>query len=261
MEADTSQTSSLRIEVIKRPGFEVSRDFYEPGANENEIKIGRHPTCHICVEYMLISKYHLLVRHTEAGWVLIDKESVNYTYINREMLPQNEPYLLTNYETLVDLGSPSRDLSVRLRIINRLGQPKTTRQDLHHDPQLMRFFLRGGPVTLTNPQYRVLLFMYDHREEVCSYDRIGKICWENYEPNDLERYAAIYELMNKLRKSLSDALPKGNMDDDAYDALKKLIKDSNNGLIITYRGFGYELQVSIPDPVTLDRDPPKLESR
>lgn len=247
---------SLRIEVVQNTAGQVLAGAYETTPGQTAVNIGSDPGwSHIQILNRLVSRRHLTISYEGESWVLVDSGSLNGTFIDGVELVKGRRYPLLATEVLVSLGSRADEQATRLRLSDQRG--RNLRQDLVHDSGKMAFFLYGRPVKTTAPQYRLLLYMYERLGELCRHEKVGELCVRNWEQGrgedqeqldgearraDLNRYAAVYEVINKVRKALADSVP---ADSSGAAELRRLIKDHRDGLIVTHSELGYMLRVRL----------------
>lgn len=247
---------SLIIEVVHDPEGRAPAGVFETAPDQTVVRVGGDQGwSHIPISNPLVSRRHLFIRYQDTGWELIDESSSNGTFVKGVELVKGRPYPLLAAETLVSLGSTVEARATCLRLSDQRG--RNSRQDLVHDSARMAFFLFGHQVRTTASQYRLLLYMYERAGAVCPHEKVGELCVRNWEhatlaragqsaeqarQEELNRYAAVYEVINKVRKALADAVP---AEHPRRDELRRRIKDHRDGLIVTHSERGYELRVRL----------------
>lgn len=190
--------------------------------NQDEITIGRHPSCYIVLPDRRVSRFHARITRQEQRYVLEDLGSKNGTFVNGE--PVQDPWILKDGDEIsialafkmifVDVGSTAP------LVLERKALP------LRLDKATRKVWVRGEELSppLSPSQFRLLQLLYDAGGRVVSRDEIAQYVW----PDVLEEGVteqAIDALVHRLRERLASVDP-----DTEY--------------IVTVRGHGFRLGVS-----------------
>jgi pSer/pThr/pTyr-binding forkhead associated (FHA) protein len=223
------------IEGNEQPGYVVRPNHLL--LSKNTAFIGRDENNDICiggVNRNIVSSSHAKIERHGEVLVLIDNKSTNGTFVNGERIESGKPFPLNGPDILIGLGVRSPEKAF-LRFID---PNRTIRAPLlAHDSGQMRFFLEGYPLNLSGGQYRVLLYMYERQNDVCTREQLAILLWcERYTPDDLTH---LDEFIRKLRNRLVGALPQS----DDFEQLRNQVRAN---LIVTRRQLGYQLHIALP---------------
>jgi serine phosphatase RsbU (regulator of sigma subunit) len=93
--------------------------------NDKETVIGRLPECSVVLDKLGVSRKHAIIRREGDGYVLVDNESRNFTFLNHRQIPAKLPHPLKQadrisicdvelvfYTTPPDIAEPSSGIDV-----------------------------------------------------------------------------------------------------------------------------------------------------
>jgi len=186
--------------------------------------IGRTSERDIVINDQRVSRLHATLTQKDSLFVLVDNDSANGTYVNRVSLKLHEHKVLQNRDEISFLPSAppmllffSEDATVKLI-------PK-----LDWDTNTGQFMFCGRPVKLTPEQLRVLMHLWQHREQVVAKADCAAALWP--EKAGYDKYVdddAIEKCIQRIRSRLKE------------------IDLSGERLISTQRGFGYKVHSVVP---------------
>jgi len=178
--------------------------------------IGRSSVCDIVVEIETVSRLHAKIERDLLRYVLYDTNSANGTFVNGRQI--FEPHVLQDQD-LIGLSRAEPLLS--FEDADPTIQLASGR--LRYEPKIMTFFLNYRKLDLTPSELRLLRFLYQFANQVCTRDRCAAAIWEHeYEPdpdND-----PLNRVVSNLRQKLSKI-------------------DPTTEMIETHRGVGYLLRL------------------
>ena len=175
--------------------------------------LGRAASCDIVVPRPLVSRLHAQIEWGGGHFQLRDLGSVNGTYLNGVRLL--EPQVLAHYD-VIGLGDTTALLSFVDPDATQLSSER-----LGYDARQMRFSLGQQPVELTPNQFRLLLYLFQNRGQVCSREQCAEAVWgPDFTPGN-------------------DATPLDRLISTTRAALRRLDPDVN--VIETRPGLGYQL--------------------
>jgi DNA-binding response OmpR family regulator len=186
--------------------------------------IGRALTCYIVLLQHLVTRIHAKIERDGPRYVLRDAQSANGTFINRQRI--HEPHLL-HYNDQIGLGAPKP-------LFRFLDPDPTSRAavPLHYDAKAMKFFLYEQALDLPPGQFRLLLYLYQHVDEVCTRESCAQAIWgRDYDPG--MDAAALDDTVSGLRGKFRQVVSK-------LREVSRQIEPTAD-LIQTRRGLGYEL--------------------
>lgn len=191
------QTNAITYQT---PQLFALQDWVQPSeyALESEVcTIGRALMCHIVARPNVVSRLHARIERAGPRYLLFDEGSVNGTYVNGKRI--EGPHLL-QLDDVIGLGS----VTPVLRFVDPDQTFRPVDEGLRYDEQMMQFSLRGTLVNLTTSQFRLLKYLYQHANKVCTREECAQAVWGRaYEPG--MDAGALDELMNKLRRALRRA--------------------------------------------------------
>lgn len=192
--------------------------------------VGRHSSCQIVVQQKDVSRFHARIEIKDGRYILIDQDSANGTFVNRERL-----LLPHRLQTGDEIGLGTAASVLRFYDPDDNTVVGGEQEWLEYQIPTMSFSLRGHPVDLSINQFRLLSFLYRHAGEVCTREQCAEVIWgPAYDPDQL---ANLDETLNKLRRKLVKALP--NADSETRELIRKR-------MITTRPGLGYILFLSPP---------------
>lgn len=179
--------------------------------------IGRNESCHISVSLPRVSRLHARIERKGGRYTLIDTGSVNGTYVNQKRI--SGPHMLSN-DDKIGLGQPQP----LLRFYDP-DQTEIVRDQLHFDNKELCFYVGDRRVEVSPLQLRLLRFLYEHANEVCSRERCVQAVWgHDYRPD--------------TDGSLLDQQIAG-----VRGALRAACGPGGRELLFTRRGVGYKLDL------------------
>ena len=178
------------------------------------ITIGRAIECEVVITSKRVSREHARLRRDGRRVMLEDLNSTNGTLLNDERILA--PTELRDGDT-ISVGDvnfafhdPESTLSGSLHA------------DLEVDVAAGVVRVNRHAVNLSPKEFALLVYLFDHRNKVCSKDGIGQAVWPEYQEGIYDYQ--IENLVRRLRSRLE-------------------LDPSNAQLLVTVRGLGYKLVV------------------
>ena len=165
-------------------------------------RIGRlAEVCQIVINRKTVSKIHATIERCDGQFILRDYHSTNGTFVTKSRLGERErltdEYILKNGDC-ISLGDDPP-------LLTFVDSDPTFHSStlLRYDEKGMLFLLNGQPVELTKLELRLLLHLYQHRNQVCERASCARAIWQNeYSPeletDNLDR--AIFHVRRALRR-------------------------------------------------------------
>ena len=187
---------------------------------KERVTIGRGEDCDIVLVERQVSRHHAQIRRADNQYVLEDMGSKNGTYVNgREV---TGPYFLQDGD----------EIQIALCIKLSFVAPGATaplvfergkRPGLYLDEERRGVFVGERELSppLSLAQYRLLEFLYDGAERVCSRDEIVEAVWPEASEEGVSDQA-IDALVRRLRERIGEV-------------------DPDHEYIVTVRGHGFRL--------------------
>ena len=187
------------------------------------IVIGRSPSCDIVINDRQISRQHLIIRKTGAGYVLEDLDSKNGTYINGSAvqgsvgLQDGDVVQIALARKFIFLGTEAT-IPLSMADAAQMGLGR-----LRMDIPAHRVWVMGQELDppLSLPQFRLLALLYQHPDRVVDRDEVIDAVWPESEAAGVSEQA-IDALVRRLRERLSDV-------------------DAAHNYVLTVRGHGFRL--------------------
>jgi len=194
-------------------------------AIEQEIIMGRDPSCDIVISDRQVSRFHARVSMTEQGVLLEDLGSKNGTFRNGERLV--DPAILSDGDLVqVSLAQHfvylSSDATVPLEM-DALPDKGQVKRKLYLDNRSRRVWVSGKELAppLSVPQFRLLQTLYDQPGEVVERQDLIDYVWGEDEAIGVSEQA-----FDALGRRLRDRLS---------------LADPGHEFIVTVRGHGLRL--------------------
>jgi DNA-binding response OmpR family regulator len=178
--------------------------------------IGRDPSCDICIVDRQVSRRHATVRRSATGYVIVDHDSKNGTWVNGVRVAGSA--------RLSDGDEVSIAARAKLHFVDAEATAPIafTEHGLRLDTATLTVYLAGEPLEppLSAPQWELVRLLYDAGGGVVTRDEIVERVW----PDVLEGVSedAVDALVKRLRSRLGEA-------------------DPEHAYIVTVRGYGYRL--------------------
>jgi pSer/pThr/pTyr-binding forkhead associated (FHA) protein len=178
------------------------------------ITIGRAVECEVVITSKRVSREHARLRRGGRRVLLEDLNSTNGTFLNDERILA--PTELRDGDTISvgDVNFAFHDPESTLS-----GSLHT---DLEIDVAAGVVRVNRHAVNLSPKEFALLVYLFDHRNKVCSKDDIGQAVWPEYQEGIFDYQ--IENLVRRLRSRLE-------------------LDPSNAQLLVTVRGLGYKLVV------------------
>ncbi len=166
---------------------------------ESEITVmGRaEEVCHIVVPDKRVSKIQATIRRDKmVYYYLEDANSTNGTYVNRQRV--REPRLLKDQDVIGfwpgHKGIRFEDSETTTPVVPRL----------RYDPNKKKFYVNEQLLKLTQQEYNLFYFLYQHLGILCDYQACTEAVWEDIQEGD-DRQDDLYRLVNRIKNKLADA--------------------------------------------------------
>jgi pSer/pThr/pTyr-binding forkhead associated (FHA) protein len=175
--------------------------------------IGRAVECEIVIASKSISREHARLKLNGRRWFIEDLGSTNGTYLNGERVVTEMELRDSDTIAIGDVTFTFHDPDTTTR--------ENPIPDLEVDTTAGVVRVNRRAVSLSPKEYSLLAHLYEHRNEVCSKDEIGRAVWPEYETGGIFDYQ-IENLVRRLRTRIE------------FDP-------ANPQLLLTIRGLGYKL--------------------
>jgi pSer/pThr/pTyr-binding forkhead associated (FHA) protein len=187
------------------------------------LAIGRDSSNDLIVDHPLASRRHARLERTDQGYVVLDLESTNGTYVNGERidgirsLHNQDTIWVADVEIVFNDPEATQKGPLPIEVLKRV---RATDEGLRVDSRAKEVYITGKLLDppLTVKEFQLLELLFTHRGQVISKDEIAKSVWD-YEVYD---YNAIDALVYRLRQRIET-------------------DPGNPRYIVTVRGFGYKL--------------------
>lgn len=194
---------------------------------ENELVMGRDPSCAIVISDRQVSRFHARVSLTEQGVLLEDLGSKNGTFRNGNLvtdpvyLSDGDQVQVAMVQSFVYLSS---DATMPLEYDLQFEKPKA-KEKLVLDIRSRRVWVNDKEVLppLSVPQFRLLQALFDQRGEVVERQSLIDIIWGEDEAQGVSEQA-FDALVRRLRERLASI-------------------DPSHVFIVTVRGHGLRLDI------------------
>ena len=175
---------------------------------EDEVTIGRDPTCDIVIADRQVSRFHTRITVTEDGTLLEDMGSKNGTYINGDLISANvylqdgDVLQIALVQSLVYLSS---DATVPMQGDGLPAAVSTTRR-IFLDKRSKRVWIGQKEILppLSAPQFRLLSTIYDQQGEVVSRHDLIQAIWGSGTESGVSEQA-FDALVRRTRERLSES--------------------------------------------------------
>jgi pSer/pThr/pTyr-binding forkhead associated (FHA) protein len=175
---------------------------------EDEVTIGRDPTCDIVIADRQVSRFHTRITVTEDGTLLEDMGSKNGTYRNGDIISDNvylqdgDVLQIALVQSLVYLSS---DATVPMQGEGLPATVSTTRR-IFLDKRSKRVWIGQREILppLSAPQFRLLSTIYDQQGEVVSRHDLIQAIWGSGTESGVSEQA-FDALVRRTRERLSEA--------------------------------------------------------
>ncbi len=180
--------------------------------NGETITLGRAVENDIVITSKRVSREHARIQRTRHRVVLEDLNSANGTYLNDERVGAPAELQEGDRITIGDVAFTFHDPETTFRDTGAI--------DLEVNPGAGVVRLNRRLVNLSPKEFALLVYLYEHRNQVCSKDDIGRVVWPEYRDGIYDYQ--IENLMRRLRARLEPDPGKAQ-------------------LLLTVRGLGYKL--------------------
>jgi pSer/pThr/pTyr-binding forkhead associated (FHA) protein len=187
---------------------------------KERVIIGRSEDCDVVLVERQVSRHHAQIRRADSQYILEDMGSKNGTYVNgREVIG---PYILQDGDEIqialcIKLSFVAPGATAPL-VFERGKRPGLYLDKERHEVLVGEREL-SPPLSLA--QYRLLEFLYDGAERVCSRDEIVEAVWPEASEEGVTDQA-IDALVRRLRERIAEV-------------------DPDHEYIVTVRGHGFHL--------------------
>lgn len=184
---------------------------------DDEVLIGRDPSCDIHLPDRQVSRRHATVRRSAGGYVVIDHESKNGTWVNG--VPVAGTARLRDGDEL--------SVAARFKLFfvdaEATAPMVFTGHGLRLDLGTLTVFVNGIPLdpALSSAQWELLRLLYEAGGAVVTRDEIIDRVWPNSATGVTED--AVDALVRRLRARLAEV-------------------DAEHPYVVTVRGYGYRLE-------------------
>ena len=173
---------------------------------EDEVLVGRDPTCDIVIVDRQVSRFHTRITFTDTGTLMEDMGSKNGTYLNGELVNANtylqdgDSIQIALVQSLVYLSS---DATVPMQSEGLPSNASARRIFL--DKRSKRVWIGQHEVLppLSAPQFRLLSSIYDQQGEVISRQDLIQAIWGSGAMDGVSEQA-FDALVRRLRERLSE---------------------------------------------------------
>ena len=183
---------------------------------EEEVLIGRDPSCDVHVSDRQVSRRHATVRRSADGYVVIDHDSKNGTWLNGVRI--------TGSSRLRDGDEISIAARVKLFFVDAEATAPIvfSSHGLRMDAATLTVHVNGEVLDppLSAPQWDLLRVLFEAHGKLVSRDEIIEHVWPGASTGVTED--AVDALVKRLRGRLAEA-------------------DPEHAYIVTVRGYGYRL--------------------
>ncbi|NTV65101.1 MAG: FHA domain-containing protein [Oscillochloris sp.] len=177
--------------------------------------IGRSRRCHMVINHPLVSRQHARLERDGDRYLLLDADSANGTFINGVLLSGS--HLLSQGDT-IGLG----EADPLLRFVDPDSTVRSAGR-ITYNGSTETFLIGATPIQLPPVQFRLLLYLYEHRGQICSREVCAQAMWgRTYDP--VIDAGAFDQAISSLRRMLSSAAR------SPFDSID------------VYRGRGYSLR-------------------
>ncbi|MGC9346563.1 MAG: winged helix-turn-helix domain-containing protein [Anaerolineae bacterium] len=182
-------------------------------------RIGRAVSNDIVITSKRVSREHARIRREDWRRILEDCNSTNGTFLNGERLLESRGLRDRDRITIGDVVFVFHDPDITYR--------DTNVAKLEVDVAAGVIRVDRQVVDLSPKEFALLVYLYQHGNEVCTKDEIAAAVWPEYQ-SDVYDYQ-IENLVRRLRAKI-EADP------------------SDPQLLVTARGLGYKLLCAQPEP-------------
>jgi len=176
------------------------------------ITIGRAVENDIVITSKRVSRKHARVRREGGDVMLQDLGSTNGTFLNDERILAPTPLHDDDCIAVGDVTFVFHDPDVTYA--------DTLFPELELDAAAGVVRVNRRSVALSPKEFELLVYLYNHRGQVCSKDDIGSAVWSEYQQGVYD-----YQIENLMRRLRSKLEP----------------DPANPQLLLTLRGLGYKL--------------------
>jgi pSer/pThr/pTyr-binding forkhead associated (FHA) protein len=176
------------------------------------ISIGRAVESDIVITSKRVSREHARVRRDGLHVLLEDLNSANGTFLNDERVLASAELRDGDEISVGDVAFLYHDPDTTFR--------DTPFADLEVDATAGVVRVNRRLITLSPKEFALLNYLYEHRNQVCSKDDIGRAVWPEYKEGIYD-----YQIENLVRRLRSRLEP----------------DPANAQLLLTVRGLGYKL--------------------
>lgn len=179
----------------------------------NSAIIGRAVECDIVIASKSVSREHSRLHRQGRHWFVEDLGSTNGTYLNNIRVSGPTDIRDGDMLTVGDVAFTFHDPDSTVR--------ETPIPDLDVDLVAGMVRINRRAVNLSPKEFILLVYLYEHRNQVCSKDEIGRAVWPEYVAGGIFDYQ-IENLVRRLRTRIEQ-------------------DPANPQLLFTVRGLGYKL--------------------
>jgi pSer/pThr/pTyr-binding forkhead associated (FHA) protein len=174
---------------------------------EDEVLIGRDPTCDIVIADRQVSRFHTRMTFTENGTLMEDMGSKNGTYLNGDQISANtylqdgDSIQIALVQSLVYLSS---DATVPMQGEGTPSGSVSARR-IFLDKRSKRVWIGQREILppLSAPQFRLLSSIYDQQGKVISRQDLIQAIWGSGTEDGVSEQA-FDALVRRLRERLSE---------------------------------------------------------
>ena len=176
------------------------------------VTIGRAVECEIVITSKRVSREHARIQRKGRHVLLEDLNSANGTFLNGEQIRAATELREGDEITIGEVTFTFHDPDTTFRDTGVI--------DLEVNTGAGVVRINRRIVNLSPKEFALLAYLYDHRNQVCSKDDIGRAVWPEYKEGIYD-----YQIENLMRRLRSRLEP----------------DPGNAQLLLTVRGLGYKL--------------------
>lgn len=176
------------------------------------VTIGRAVECEIVITSKRVSREHARIQRKGRHVLLDDLNSANGTFLNGEQIRAATELREGDEITIGEVTFTFHDPDTTFRDTGVI--------DLEVNTGAGVVRINRRIVNLSPKEFALLAYLYDHRNQVCSKDDIGRAVWPEYKEGIYD-----YQIENLMRRLRSRLEP----------------DPGNAQLLLTVRGLGYKL--------------------
>jgi pSer/pThr/pTyr-binding forkhead associated (FHA) protein len=202
------KTKRLVPRLIVQSGPEIGHEFL---VLKDVTLIGRSEQCDIVIANPLVSRRHSQITWDGTYCTLEDLGSTNGTFVNEQRLTAAHVLRVGDRVRVAD-------------VVLTFNDPQATLTGLKWPALLLdppnRVYVNRKPVELSQKEFALLGFLYDHAERICTKAEIATAVWPDYHGEVFDYQ--VESLIRRLRQKIE-------------------VDPEEPKLIVTLRGRGYRL--------------------